>query len=171
MERFRDDSTDVTGGVFISHHQSHPVRVTAPSAAIIANTSSPQWPPRSHINNGYLKERSGNYGRQQSFSHDDSSFPSDLEKDDQSQQAPIADRQHYARAEQRTIIIKNLSDRVTHKDIVDIVRGGAVLDIYLRSNDKTASVSFVEGTAAQAFMNYAKRNDIYIHGKRVSRYL
>lgn len=167
MERFGDDSTDVTGGVNVSHHQSHPVRMSAPSTAFAANTQSPQWPPRSHTNNGYLKERSGNYGRQQSFSHDDSSFPSDLEKDDQSQPTPAADRQHYARAEQRTIIIKNLSDRVTHKDIVDIVRGGAVLDIYLRSNDKTASVSFVEGVAAQAFMNYAKRNDIYIHGKRV----
>ena len=65
-------------------------------------------------------------------------------------------------------MIKNLSDRATHKDIVGIVRGGAVLDIYLRTNDRSASISFVEGVAAQAFMNYAKRNDIYIHGKRVS---
>lgn len=169
MERLGDDSTDVTGGILISHPQSHTVRATAPFSARTATSPSPHWPPKSHMNNGYLKERSSNNGRQQSFSHDDSSFPSDIEREDQCQPIPTADRQHYARAEQRTIIIKNLSDRVTHKDIVDIIRGGAVLDIYLRSNDKTASVSFVEGTAAQAFMNYAKRNDIYIHGKRVSR--
>lgn len=81
---------------------------------------------------------------------------------------PTSEKQLYARNEQRTLLIKNLSDRVTHKDVVDVVRGGALLDVYLRSNDRSASVSFVEGAAAQAFLAYAKRNDIYIHGKRVS---
>ena len=93
---------------------------------------------------------------------------SDIDKDDHHLAVPPPDRQHFARNEQRTILIKNLSDRITHKDIADIVRGGAVLDIYLRPTDRSASVSFVEGAAAQAFMNYAKRNDIYIRGKRVS---
>jgi hypothetical protein len=42
-----------------------------------------------------------------------------------------------------------------------------LLDIYLRSAERTASVSFVDGSAAQEFLNHAKRRDIYIHGKRV----
>ncbi len=69
--------------------------------------------------------------------------------------------------EQRTIFVKNISDRAKHQDIIDVVRGGLVLDIYLRSNERSASISFVEGSAAQEFMKHVKRNDIYVHGKRV----
>ena len=54
-------------------------------------------------------------------------------------------------------------------DIVRFLRGGTILDIYLRTNDRSASISFVEGTAAQQFIAHAKKNDVYIHGKRVSR--
>jgi hypothetical protein len=46
--------------------------------------------------------------------------------------------------DQRTILITNLSDRTTHKDLAGIVRGGRILDIFLR-NDRSATVSFVEG--------------------------
>ena len=80
---------------------------------------------------------------------------------------PTTDRPFYQRIEQRTILLKNLSDRVTHKDLVDVIRGGAILDLYLRLNDRSASISFLEGTAAQTFLARARRNDIYIHGKRV----
>lgn len=75
-----------------------------------------------------------------------------------------AARAPYPRNDQRTILITNLSDRTTHRDLTDILRGGRLLDIYLR-NDRSAQVSFVEGAAD--FMAYAKRNDFYLHGKRV----
>jgi hypothetical protein len=71
----------------------------------------------------------------------------------------------YPRNDQRTILITNLPTNVTHKDLVDVVRGGRLLDVFLR-NDRAATISFVEG--AQDFLAYAKRNDIYIHAKRVS---
>lgn len=116
----------------------------------------------------YFGERSGNPNRLSSFSPDENAFVSDGEKDDRHSGAVERHYQPYARNEQRTILIKNLSDKVVHKDIVDLVRGGALLDIYVRTGEKMASVSFVEGSAAQNFLNYAKRNDIYIHGKRVS---
>ena len=116
----------------------------------------------------YFGERSGNPNRLSSFSPDENTFISDGEKDDGHSGAVERHYQPYARNEQRTILIKNLSDKVIHKDIVDLVRGGALLDIYVRTGEKMASVSFVEGSAAQNFLNYAKRNDIYIHGKRVS---
>ena len=118
-----------------------------------------------------MRDQPGLRNHRPSFGQDDTSFPSDPDRDDQCLPEPKNGKQQYARAEQRTLVLKNLSDRITHKDIVDVVRGGAVLDIYLRTNERTASVSFVEGTAAQNFMNYAKRNDIYIHGKRVSQQL
>lgn len=60
--------------------------------------------------------------------------------------------------------ITNLSERTTHKDLAGIIRGGRLLDIFLRS-DRSATVSFVEGAAD--FLAYAKRNDIYLHTKRL----
>lgn len=66
--------------------------------------------------------------------------------------------------DQRTILITNLTERTAHKDIAGIVRGGRLLDIFLR-NDRSATVSFVEGAAE--FLAYVKRNDIYLHAKRV----
>jgi hypothetical protein len=78
------------------------------------------------------------------------------------------DRDHPQRIppqDQRTVYITNLPERTTHKDLVSIVRGGRLLDIFLR-NDRTATISFVEGAAE--FLVYAKRTDIYLHTKRVS---
>ncbi|KAH9871947.1 hypothetical protein J1614_006206 [Plenodomus biglobosus] len=66
--------------------------------------------------------------------------------------------------DQRTILITNLPERTTHKDLADIIRGGRLLDIFLR-NDRSATVSFVEGAAE--FLAYAKRTDIYLHTKRL----
>ncbi|KAF1974808.1 hypothetical protein BU23DRAFT_91236 [Bimuria novae-zelandiae CBS 107.79] len=66
--------------------------------------------------------------------------------------------------DQRTVLITNLSDRTAHKDLACVVRGGRLLDIFLR-NDRSATVSFVEGAAE--FLAYAKRNDIYLHTKRL----
>lgn len=74
-------------------------------------------------------------------------------------------RPGFSHSDQRTILFTNLSDKTTHKDITDLVRGGRLLDVYLR-NDRCATVSFVEGAAD--FMAYAKRNDLYLHTKRVS---
>lgn len=75
-----------------------------------------------------------------------------------------ASRAPFPRSDQRTITIRNLSDRVTHLDIVQLIRGGRVLDIHLRA-DRTAAVSFVEGAAD--FLSHTKRKDIYLHGKRL----
>ncbi|KAF2745197.1 hypothetical protein M011DRAFT_469901 [Sporormia fimetaria CBS 119925] len=64
----------------------------------------------------------------------------------------------------RTIVISNLSDRVTYNDIVSILRGGRIVDIFMR-NDRTAMVTFAEG--AVEFMAYVKRQDVYLHQKRL----
>ncbi|KAF2786137.1 hypothetical protein K505DRAFT_368477 [Melanomma pulvis-pyrius CBS 109.77] len=95
-----------------------------------------------------------------SFGQPDSSIDTTSKGDDfqasSNQRVPIHD--------QRTILINNLSDRATHKDLVGIIRGGRLLDIFLR-NDRSATISFVEG--AQEFLAYAKRKDIYLHTKRL----
>lgn len=165
-----DCITDVTGTVDLSHQgQSRPRIPKAPSS-FSYKTSGASQVPTSYFGNNFNSGngRLGVNGRHPSFP-DDNAFLSDAEKEEQYLPNSNVSKIHYARSEQRTIQMKGLSDRVVHKDIIDIVRGGALLDIYLRANDKSASVSFVEGSAAQAFMLYVKRNDVYIHEKRVSR--
>ena len=129
-----------------------------------------EWPPNSTGNGfqGSSKSFGKSTGRHNSYTQDDDvSWDPELDRDNDSLAVPRAEKKRYAREEQRTIIAKNLSDRATHKDIVDFVRGGLVLDIYLRPTERSASISFVEGSAAQDFMNYVKRRDVYVHGKRV----
>ncbi|PYH89132.1 hypothetical protein BO71DRAFT_435078 [Aspergillus ellipticus CBS 707.79] len=72
-----------------------------------------------------------------------------------------------APGDQRTVMIRNLPDRVTHKDIVAAVRGGALLHIYLRARERIASVSFVEEAAARDFLQHTKNYGLYVAGKRV----
>ena len=168
-QQWADNDEEYNGGVAISRAERRTTNLAIPTGNGTEQHPHFQWPSRNTSGNGNLRDLSGTPDHRPSFGQDDTSFPSDPDRDDQCIPEPRNEKQQYARAEQRTLVLKNLSERVTHKDIVDIIRGGAVLDIYLRANERTASVSFVEGTAAQNFMNYAKRNDIYIHGKRVGR--
>lgn len=131
---------------------------------------APEWPAKNLAGGlgGNLKGKGGFYNHHNSSAfEDESGFTLDFDKDDPYLAAPQPARKRFAKMERRTIFAKNLSDRATHKDIVDFIRGGLVLDIYLRSHERSASISFVEGSAAQEFMIYVKRNDIYVHGKRV----
>ena len=131
---------------------------------------APGWPPKTTADGfGYnLRGKGGFYDHHNGCApEDECAFTPDFERDDPYLTAPQPERKRFAKMEQRTIFVKNLSDRATHKDISDFVRGGLVLDIYLRSYERSASISFVEGSAAQEFMNYVKRNDIYVHDKRV----
>ncbi|KAF2632471.1 hypothetical protein BU25DRAFT_454789 [Macroventuria anomochaeta] len=86
------------------------------------------------------------------------------EVDEEDHRQERAYRERIPVHDQRTILITNLADRTTHKDIADVIRGGRLLDIFLR-NDRSATVSFVEGAAD--FLAYVKRNDIYLHAKRL----
>jgi hypothetical protein len=110
----------------------------------------PIAPPRSF-------QRVASYGEAGSFSPESPpDDDEDLEQGDPTPRIPLHD--------QRTVLITNLPDRTTHKDLAGIVRGGRLLDIFLR-NDKSATISFVKGAAE--FLAHTKRNDIYLHMKRV----
>lgn len=108
--------------------------------------------------------RSKSFNRRASGTLDETSY---YEKEEPNWTGTRQDRPHYEQREQRTVNARNLPDRTTHSDVVNFVRGGSLLDVYIRSNDRSASISFVEGNAAQNFMNHVKRNNIYVHGKRV----
>jgi len=67
----------------------------------------------------------------------------------------------------RSVNLGNLPENVTHGDIAAVVRGGMLLDLYVRDNDRSAVVSFLNEEDALNFFRNAKRNDLYIGGKRV----
>lgn len=142
--------------------QRVPVRITSPESP----SATPQLSNNVTTATSYLNTRSP-FDRKSSLGMAGSSFESTGQDDHfmpESTEAYAA-RAPYPRNDQRTILISNLSDRTTHKDLVDIIRGGRLLDMYLRT-DRSATVSFVEGAAD--FVAYAKRKDFYLHGKRVS---
>lgn len=164
---------------FSPHSQS-----TEPSTALDTQSSHPSVhltithpkgsTPKSYYEDRYVGIDNGVTSSRQTLSHgqsgntDDSSWffkgqvaSSTMERGSSSSQ------KLYPRQDRRSIFLSNLSDRTMHKDIVSIIRGGALLDIYARS-DHQASIAFVDGAAAQAFMDHTKRNDIYLHDKRVS---
>lgn len=76
-------------------------------------------------------------------------------------------RPHYERQCARSIILSKLPDNTAHADITDAVRGGKLLDIHLRPNDRTAAVSFLLAADARNFFEHVKRHDLYINHKRV----
>jgi hypothetical protein len=63
--------------------------------------------------------------------------------------------------------LTNLPEGVTHADITAVVRGGIVLDVFLRRNDGAARVSFVHAEDAEAYYKYVCKHDIYIRDRRV----
>lgn len=67
----------------------------------------------------------------------------------------------------RSVVLKSISPFTTTADVLAVIRGGAVLNIYLRPQQRTAHVAFVEPNAAEKFLIHSKRTDIYIRGKRV----
>ncbi|EDU51246.1 conserved hypothetical protein [Pyrenophora tritici-repentis Pt-1C-BFP] len=108
--------------------------------------------------------RVASYGEHESFMAGPDSPADDDDDDDDDDEKYQEHAQRIPLHDQRTVLITNLSERTTHKDLASIVRGGRLLDIFLR-NDRSATISFGEGAAE--FLAYAKRNDIYLHMKRL----
>ncbi|RYP38924.1 hypothetical protein DL766_000733 [Monosporascus sp. MC13-8B] len=82
-------------------------------------------------------------------------------------QSQNSQRPQYARMCRRTIALTGLPDQTTHKDVTNVVRGGMLLDIFLRAAEHVALVSFLREEDAVRFHDHARRNDIYIKNKRV----
>lgn len=82
-------------------------------------------------------------------------------------QPQYGQRQQFERQCSRTVQLSNLAEGTTHADITAAVRGGMLLDIFMRSHDRTAAVSFVNSADARKFLDHVRRNDLYIRNKRV----
>lgn len=81
---------------------------------------------------------------------------------------PQGQRQHFERQCVRTLQLSHLAEGTTHADIVNAVRGGILVDIFLRSHDRCAMVSFLRSVDAKEFYDHVRRHDLYIRNKRVN---
>lgn len=82
---------------------------------------------------------------------------------------PQGQQPQFERQCARTLQLSNLAEGTTHADIVNAVRGGMLLDIFLRSHDRSASISFLNSEDAKRFYEHVRRHDLYIKNKRVGR--
>ncbi|KAK3333803.1 hypothetical protein B0T19DRAFT_440531 [Cercophora scortea] len=80
---------------------------------------------------------------------------------------PQSQRQQYDRVCTRTIQLLNLGEGTTHADITNAVRGGMLLDVFLRSHERSATVSFLHAVDARKFFDHVRRHDLYIKNKRI----
>ncbi|KAK3301595.1 uncharacterized protein B0T15DRAFT_563004 [Chaetomium strumarium] len=80
---------------------------------------------------------------------------------------PLAQRPQFERQCARTIQLCNLADGTTHADITDVVRGGMLLDIFVRTHERSAAISFLHSADAKRFYDHVRRHDLYIRNKRV----
>lgn len=160
-------TTETNGGAFLTQPQPLVPGTNGQSFTFGRNSS---YTPRS----GGLRERDNNTNEYQNHSPDiddgvmpdgpDAYFEGESGNNDSQNRGP---RQQFEKFAKRTVLLANLPEGTTHQDIVDVVRGGMILDIYLRTHDRAASISFLEEVAAQDFFRHVKRHDLYIKGKRV----
>ncbi|PHH79513.1 hypothetical protein CDD82_2334 [Ophiocordyceps australis] len=76
-------------------------------------------------------------------------------------------RAHIERKAMRTLIFFNLPDGTTHADITETLRGGLLLDIYIKNRDNTAVVSFLHGADARAFFDHVRHTGLHVKRQRV----
>ncbi|KAK0753076.1 hypothetical protein B0T18DRAFT_395935 [Schizothecium vesticola] len=76
-------------------------------------------------------------------------------------------RQQFERQATRTIQLLNLAEGTTHADITSAVRGGMLLDVFLRAHERSATVSFLHAEQAKRFFDFVRRHDLYIKNKRI----
>lgn len=67
----------------------------------------------------------------------------------------------------RSLVIRGLSRSTTLEDITKSIRGGIVLNLFVRPHQQAVHVAFVNADDAERFLLHAKKHDLYIKSKRV----
>ena len=70
--------------------------------------------------------------------------------------------------EDRSLVFRGLPQHAALADILPHVRGGLVLHSFISNYHKSAHITFVSALAAEKYLIYAKRSDLYLGGKRVN---
>ncbi|KAL1908884.1 hypothetical protein Sste5344_005241 [Sporothrix stenoceras] len=68
----------------------------------------------------------------------------------------------------RTLQLVSLPESATLADVAAAVRGGLLLELFIRPHDRSAFVSFAREPDAKAYFEHVKRHDLYIKNKRIN---
>ncbi|KAJ4264755.1 hypothetical protein NW762_004998 [Fusarium torreyae] len=109
-----------------------------------------QYPNNSSQSFGYSDDSLGHHSR---------SMPADDKRRDP--------RKWLDRSAQRSVQLLNLVPGVTHGDITAVVRGGPLLEVFLRTKDCSAIVSFVYEADAVAFLDHSRKQGLYVKDRQV----
>lgn len=148
-------------------HEASPVSPAGPSGS----SSTAVWPPIHTSNDARANACSGNQHHENQPDEKTSGREEGTHQvrgclgrsNAEQQQA----KQEYERHCVRTVLIMAIPDGTTYEDVTSAVRGGMLLDIFLRMRECTAQVSFLRALDAQNFVDHVKKHDLYIKGKRV----
>ncbi|TPX08966.1 uncharacterized protein E0L32_009545 [Thyridium curvatum] len=122
-----------------------------------------RFPTNSRLHN-YARDRSPD---DDAWSETDSTAGDDLSLREQAQNGKADFASPFERQCLRTLYLMNIAEGTTHGDITAAIRGGILLDIYIRSQERTATVSFLRAEDARYFFDHVKKHDLYIKNKRV----
>jgi len=67
--------------------------------------------------------------------------------------------------EPTTLYLAGLAKQTTYRDLLSVIKGGKIVSMAFRP-ERNAVVTFLEGAAD--FLAWVKREDLYLHSKRVS---
>ncbi|KAK4619707.1 Negative regulator of differentiation 1 [Fulvia fulva] len=107
--------------------------------------------------------RNVSYGVTPSSVPEDNAFEADSFMDDGNTELDTTARGR-AGETLRTLYFCNLSPKTSYKDLASVIKGGKVLSITIRS-ERSATVTFLD--AAADYLTWSKRNDVYLHARRV----
>ncbi|KAF4974873.1 hypothetical protein FZEAL_8274 [Fusarium zealandicum] len=79
----------------------------------------------------------------------------------------LSGQRRIERNAQRSIQLLDLVAGATYSDISAAVRGGQLLEIYLRPKEDAATISFVHEEDAAGFLDYSREHDLYIKNRKV----
>ncbi|KAJ6786926.1 hypothetical protein PWT90_00068 [Aphanocladium album] len=79
----------------------------------------------------------------------------------------VAPRHPYQQNAKRTLQLGNLPPNTSRKDVVAVIRGGPVVDIYFHFKEHRAAVSFIHGDHAQKYYEFAQSTGVYIRGSLI----
>lgn len=143
---------------------SVPTFSLAPGNAVCHNEARSPIPPMTHrtFNNASGPQRLASYGAHPSCYMEDACVD---EADSLLDEGPDVEETD-AKTGQilRTLYFTGFNSRTTYRDLCSVIKGGKLLSISMRS-EKSATVTFLD--AAADYLAWAKRNDVYLNGRRV----
>ncbi|KAF4997842.1 hypothetical protein FGRMN_3590 [Fusarium graminum] len=110
-----------------------------------------------------------NEARRENTSTQSSTLPMDHQtpRENQNNNRQPDSNRWLERSAQRSIQLLHLPPGVSYGDVSSVVRGGPLLEIFLRWRENSATVSFVREADAVAFLEHSRAHGLYIKDRKI----